>query len=158
MQSIHYEKLWYANCMSNFATWVLIFLRSHYLHKDGGHINMIWSSYFRVSVLPITDSIWNLVVHLFWRLRDCCKKVDWPKIRLMIKNPHFVTQSSRYSGKSTQTSFIFTKFHNNWIEIVGIWPVHFFATVSTDPKNFYYISTLKKYQFAVYTYNEYIFN
>ena len=46
------------------------------------------------------------------------KKVDWPKIRLIIKNPQFLhNQADIQAILPTHELVIFTKFHNNWIEI-----------------------------------------
>ena len=57
--------------------------------------------------------------HFSKYIETVAKKVDWQKIRLLIKNPQFSpNQADIQAILPTHELVIFTKFHNNWIEIV----------------------------------------
>ena len=52
-------------------------------------------------------------------LETVAKKVEWPKNKLLIKNPQFLPNPSDTQAiLPAHELVIFTKFHENWIEIV----------------------------------------
>ena len=54
-----------------------------------------------------------------FEVETVAKKVDWPKIRLIIKNPQFLPKQADIKAiLPTHELVIFINFHNNWIENV----------------------------------------
>ena len=85
--------------------------------------------------------MYNIIKHLcheYVILETVAKKVDWPKIRLIMKIPQFLhNQADIQAILLTHVLVIFTKFHYDSVKINNIFLglLSFLCTTSYKPKN-----------------------